>query len=311
MQGEPIVRIEHFEYLLKVVECGSMNKAAKELFCSQPALSAAIKALEQELGYPLITRTAQGVELTGNGKLVTEEARIILNTINGWKQLSAAGPEQINVGLAYRGLISHAHLIRIMTQLSQEHPNINLNFYPDTSLLSPSAPSGCRIGIVVRVPQHYQEMMSFVERNDLRAALLYEDIFVLYMNTKHPLAAKEKIYLKDLTGCRMALPNRPTDFPYLALLDAAGCDYRMRLGDEENIMLAVERNLAVTIRPRVLADNNYYNYILKGSVCTRTVEDYPMPNSFYIITPPDSRVTPAEKIVIKTVKDCFAHPILP
>lgn len=305
------MRIEHLEYLLKIVECGSMNKAAKALFCSQPALSAAIKAIEEELGYPVITRTAQGVDLTANGKLVTEESRIILNTINGWKQLNHTAPEQINVGLAYRGLISHTHLIRIVTQLSKEHPNICLNLYPNISLLSPSAPSGCRIGIVVRVPHHYRNMMDFVGRNDLRASLLYEDVFVLFMNTKHPLATKEKIYLKDLAGCKLALPNSPTDFPYLAPFDAVGCDYRMRLGDEENIMLAVERNLAVTIRPRVLAGNNYYNYILKGSICTRTIEDYPMPNAFYIITPPDSRVTPAEKIVIKTIKDCFAHPILP
>lgn len=305
------MRIEHLEYLLKIVECGSMNKAAKALFCSQPALSAAIKSIEEELGYPVITRTAQGVELTGNGELVAQEARIILNTINGWKQLSYTGPERINVGLAYRGLISHTHLIQIVTRLTKEHPNINLKLYPDISLLSPSAPSGCRIGIVVRVPQHYRNMMNFVERNDLRANLLYEDMFVLFINTKHPLAAKEKIYLKDLAGCRLALPNKPTDFPYLAPFDAVGCDYSMRLGDEENIMLAVEKNLAITIRPRVLAGNNYYNYILQGSICTRTIEDYPMPNSFYIITPPDSRVTPAEKIVIKTIKDCFARPILP
>lgn len=304
------MRIEHLEYLLKVVECGSMNKAAKALFCSQPALSSAIKAIEEELGYPLITRTAQGVAPTRNGSRVVEEAKVILNTVNGWKQISLSNEESSYVDVAYRGLISHTHLINIVSQLSKTHPNINLRLHPEVSILSPSNSSGCRIGIVVRVPQHYNDMVSFVERNNLQVSLLYEDKFVLFMNTAHPLAQKEKIYLQDLTGCRLALPNAPTDFPYIDLFDSVGCDYSLHLGDEENVMLAVSKNLALTVRPNVLAGNNYYGYIMRGSICMRTIEDAPLPNSFYIITPPPSRMTEPERIVINTIKDCFARPFL-
>lgn len=304
------MRIEHLEYLLKVVECGSMNKAAKALFCSQPALSSAIKAIEEELGFPVVARTAHGVTPTRNGERIAEEVKVILNTVSGWKQMRLSSDESSTVDVAYRGIISHAHLINIVTSLKRTHPNINLRLHPEISLLSPADSSGCRIGIVVRVPQHYSDMVSFVERNNLQVSLLYEDMFVLFMNALDPLAKREKIYLNDLAGCKLALPNSPTDFPYLEAFDAVGCDYSMQLGDEENIMLAVSKNLAMTIRPRILAQNNYYGYIMQGSICSRTIEDYPMPNSFYIITPPPSRVTESERIVIKAIKDGFAKPFL-
>ena len=305
------MRTEYLEYLLKVVECGSMNKAAKALFCSQPALSSAIKAIEEELGFPVIARTPQGVTPTRNGARIVEEAKVILNTVSGWKQMSLSSEESSTVDVAYRGIISHTHLIHIITQLKSTHPNINLRLHPEVSLLSPSDSSGCRIGIVIRVPQHYDDMVSFVERNNLQVSPLYEDKFVLFMNTAHPLARQDRIYLQDLAGCKLALPNSPTDFPYLEYFDAVGCDYSMQLGDEENIMLAVLKNLAITIRPRILAGNNYYSYIMQGSICSQTIEDCPMPNTFYIITPPSSRLTESEQIVIRAIKDAFTKPILP
>lgn len=305
------MRIENLEYLLKVVECGSINKAAKALFCSQPALSSAIRALEDDLGFPLIARTAQGVVPTANGKRVVDEAKVLLNTVRGWKMMAYNSEETSCVDLAYRGLISHKHLMDIVSSLAREHPNINLRMHPEQSILAPTDTTGCRIGIVLRIPKHYPDMQAFAVRNDLQISLLHEDQFVLYLSTQHPLAKKEHIRLADLNACRLALPNDPEFFPYIEYFREAGCDYSLRLGDEENIMLAVSRNLAVSVRPNILASNNYYGHIMGGSICKRHIEDLPMPNSFYILTPPMSRLSAAEKIVVQTIKDCFSKRYLP
>ena len=45
--------IKYFEYVIEIVECGSINKAAQNLQMLQPNLSVCIKNLEQELGFPL------------------------------------------------------------------------------------------------------------------------------------------------------------------------------------------------------------------------------------------------------------------
>ena len=43
------MRIQQLAYLDKIVETGSINEAAKQLYLTQPSLSNAIKELEEEL----------------------------------------------------------------------------------------------------------------------------------------------------------------------------------------------------------------------------------------------------------------------
>ena len=55
------------KYIVKIVECGSMNEASHELYVSQPALSSSVKELENELGIEIFTRSSQGIALTVDG----------------------------------------------------------------------------------------------------------------------------------------------------------------------------------------------------------------------------------------------------
>ncbi|WP_019227396.1 LysR family transcriptional regulator [Sedimentibacter sp. B4] len=61
------MRLDQIEHVIKIAECGSMNKAAKNLYLSQSNLSQSIKNLEEEVGQPIFNRTAKGVELTNFG----------------------------------------------------------------------------------------------------------------------------------------------------------------------------------------------------------------------------------------------------
>ena len=61
-----------------VAELGHLTRAAEKLHLSQPALSAQIKALEDELGVTLFERSASGMTLTGAGKRLLPEATGIL-----------------------------------------------------------------------------------------------------------------------------------------------------------------------------------------------------------------------------------------
>ena len=57
-----------YNLFLKVVETGSISKAANELFISQPALSQQLKKLEKEFNAKLFTRSNKGIELTNEGR---------------------------------------------------------------------------------------------------------------------------------------------------------------------------------------------------------------------------------------------------
>jgi DNA-binding transcriptional LysR family regulator len=59
--------LQQLKYFIEAVNCGSINKAAENLFIAQPSLSNAVKALEAEAGVELFVRTPKGVALTTDG----------------------------------------------------------------------------------------------------------------------------------------------------------------------------------------------------------------------------------------------------
>ncbi len=60
--------LQQLRQVIAVSDYGSMNEAAKRLFITQPSLSAAIKALERELGIEIFTRSNRGIIATPEGE---------------------------------------------------------------------------------------------------------------------------------------------------------------------------------------------------------------------------------------------------
>ena len=67
------------EYLVAIVEHGSLRAAARELGLAQPALTRGVRLLEHELGAPLFVREAQGMVLTREGRLFHQRASTVVN----------------------------------------------------------------------------------------------------------------------------------------------------------------------------------------------------------------------------------------
>ena len=67
--------VQQLKYVLEVNKCGSITQAAHNLFVAPPSVSNAIRALEEELGYPIFARSRQGVVLTQKGTWVVKHAR--------------------------------------------------------------------------------------------------------------------------------------------------------------------------------------------------------------------------------------------
>lgn len=64
------INLELYRTFYITAKLGSMSKAAKELFTSQPAVSQSIKSLEEKLGGELFYRTPKGVSLTLEGEVL-------------------------------------------------------------------------------------------------------------------------------------------------------------------------------------------------------------------------------------------------
>ena len=77
-----MVNLELYRVFYTVAKCGSLTKAAEELYISQPAVSQSVKQLENQLGITLFNRTHRGMELSAQGgKLIFPEVERALGLL--------------------------------------------------------------------------------------------------------------------------------------------------------------------------------------------------------------------------------------
>lgn len=71
--------LQQLKYAIAIASNKSMNKAAKELFISQPSLSGTIKELENEIGIEIFIRSNRGIVITPEGEEFIGYARQVLD----------------------------------------------------------------------------------------------------------------------------------------------------------------------------------------------------------------------------------------
>lgn len=103
---------------LTIATEGTLTRAAEVLFTSQPAISAQIKTLEEELGVRLFDRGARGMKLTKEGLALEEKAKRILDAAKDFKH-SAESLREIASGELTIGLNNRPEVLRIVEVLSR------------------------------------------------------------------------------------------------------------------------------------------------------------------------------------------------
>ncbi|SHN75706.1 DNA-binding transcriptional regulator, LysR family [Cryptosporangium aurantiacum] len=100
----PDIDLRHLRYLIAVAADGAITSAADRLGMTQPALSRAIRALEADVGVPLLVRRARGVALTEAGSVLVAEARELTDRVDAAvnRARRAAEPE-VRLRVSARG----------------------------------------------------------------------------------------------------------------------------------------------------------------------------------------------------------------
>lgn len=80
------VTLRQLRYFLSLAQEGHFTRAAEAAHVTQPALSMQIRALEEEIGTPLVERTPQGVVLTPQGRAIEAHARQVMAALAGLEQ---------------------------------------------------------------------------------------------------------------------------------------------------------------------------------------------------------------------------------
>ena len=113
-----------------VAEAGHLTRAAEKLHISQPALSAQIKALEDELDLSLFERTSAGMTLTAAGKRLLAEAEKVLAAAQAL-QAEARSLKGAVAGVAKLGTLSDPEFIRLgefMSTAIERYPQLEIEF---------------------------------------------------------------------------------------------------------------------------------------------------------------------------------------
>ena len=96
------MKIEQLEQLIRIVESGSMNIAAKEMYVARSSLSTSMKHLEAELGGQIFSRHSNGVSLTPFGSTVYHHAREICSRVQFLQGVSSVSQNgQLHISSMY------------------------------------------------------------------------------------------------------------------------------------------------------------------------------------------------------------------
>jgi len=123
-----MVNLEYYRVFNYVAKLGSITLAAEELFISQPAVSQAIKHLENTLGGSLFFRTPKGVRLTPEGELlytyVAQGYEYLVQAENKYKELLTLDTGEIRIGASDMTL--QFFLLPYLEQFNKQYPKIRI-----------------------------------------------------------------------------------------------------------------------------------------------------------------------------------------
>ena len=129
------MELRHLRYFVAVAETLNFRRAAERLHLSQPALSAQIRALEEELNVRLLERTTREVTLTFPGRAFLDEARQTLTAANRAQESARSAAHGVT-GTLRLGLIApvaNAWLAAILRRFLKRFPAVQVSLFDLTS----------------------------------------------------------------------------------------------------------------------------------------------------------------------------------
>ncbi len=119
-----MVRVEFMKTFVRVAECGSLKRAARDLGISVSTASFHIRSLEEFYGVRLLRRNSNGIELTEEGKIVLKNVEYILGSIEETKRM-IMNLRNREVSIA-SGMVGIDIVFSLKTLLKAKYPNLEV-----------------------------------------------------------------------------------------------------------------------------------------------------------------------------------------
>jgi DNA-binding transcriptional LysR family regulator len=193
--------LDQLRTFLEIVRLKSFSKAAQTCFRTQPAISAQVRQLEQELNCQLFDRLGTRIALTPAGRIFAEYAEQILD-LRRRAQDAIAELEHTPKGeltIAANEAICIYVLPEVFSEYKKRFPNVQVQVERSYSsqIIENLVNNQADFGII---------QMPCTERK-LQIAPIYSDEVKVIVPPGHELASKEEITPRDLLGHPLLLPK--------------------------------------------------------------------------------------------------------
>lgn len=193
------MQLHQLKYFVSIVNTGSITKAAKLCFISQPSISQQIAKLENTIGKKLFIKIDRKLKLTDPGHILYEQASKILKSVDDAKRqvkdFDSANGGTVNIGIL--PTLAPFMLPNTLDVLSQKFPNAIITIREEISETLVAAAKRGELDILI-------EALPF-DKSNLNIERLFLDSFYLAVHSEHPLATKEKVHINDLDGMSFIL----------------------------------------------------------------------------------------------------------
>jgi DNA-binding transcriptional LysR family regulator len=243
------MNIKKYLAYIKIVETGSLTKAAEILNYTQPSISQMISSLEAEYGFPLLVRHKYGVAPTKHGEQVLKAMQEIqrgyellnemVNEINGVET------GEVRIG-AYSSIMINL-IPEIVGEFKKLYPFINIHLYE---------------GNATELDQWLEEGkidfgIGTLHNDKWEFELLFEDQIVVVMNSQSQLANINRINLYEIEAEEFILPYTNSHFEVHQTFKKEQIQPKIayQVKGDETIISMVRQNLGISLLPELLLRN--------------------------------------------------------
>ena len=252
--------LNELKFIVALAKARNFRKAAENCFVSQPALSLAVKKLEDELGVLLFERSRSDVTMTAVGESVVEQAIKAIDEANRVKEIAKQGNNHLagalKLGVIYSvGPYLLPEIIPILRKTAPEMPLIveeNL-----TSNLEMQLRNGVIDVAIIALP---------FEIPGVKTLPLYEEEFVVVVPSEHDWTGLKAVDASELANEKVLLLNSGHCFSNQVL---QACPSLSRNGEIlqgnslDTIRNMVASNLGITVLPISATISRYENPLVK------------------------------------------------
>lgn len=235
------MKIQQIYYVMEIARVGSMNQAAKNLYVSQPHLSATIAELEKSLNITIFNRTSKGVKLTPVGELFIKSCQYIVDQLDYIESLysnSANDERTLTVTSNCHNTIASSILHDMAKKETVCRTSTTFLTASSTSLLSDVAEQKYNLGLLVVPSLEMSALEGILNVRKLRFQCLLTENGCVMVGKNNPLYNEKMLTMKQCTKSPIAVLNDDWERAFSPSKLATFCQ-RFTLDDKESLFNAV------------------------------------------------------------------------